>query len=125
MIKRPLDPRFSAAVKAGLKFTTIRDNPWPVGVPIMLYHWSGAPYRSHHVDVAPVTVSGFWTIRITQNEDGQMHYEHGMVNDTPIHKTEGFPNPEAMDDWFRPLVKRGQTVAKTLMRFSLSTAAAL
>ena len=42
-----------------------------------------------------------------------------MKNATPIHETEGFENRKAMDDWFRPLVKPGQTVEKTMMRFSL------
>ena len=36
--------------------TTIRDKPWPIGVPIMLYYWSGKPYRSKQVDIAPVIV---------------------------------------------------------------------
>ena len=85
----------------------------------MLYNWSGAAYRSKHVDVAPVIVSGFWTIRIARLEDGRMRYEYGMKNATPIHETEGFENRKAMDDWFRPLVKPGQTVEKTMMRFSL------
>lgn len=124
MIKRPLDPRFSEAVKEGRKFTTIRENPWPVGKPIMLYNWSGKPYRSKHVDVAPVRVSGFWTIRITRNDDDSMSYECGMENAKPIHETEGFDSAEAMDDWFRPLVKPGATIEKALMRFSLLNAKA-
>lgn len=119
MIKRPLDPRFSEAVKEGRKLTTIRENPWPVGKPIMLYNWSGKPYRSKHVDVSPVKVSGFWTIRITRNDDDSMSYECGMENAKPIHETEGFDSVEAMDAWFRPLVKPGQTIEKSLMRFSL------
>ena len=60
MIKRPLDPKFSDAVREGRKVTTIREKPWPVGKPIMLYNWSGIPYRSKHIDVASVKVSGFW-----------------------------------------------------------------
>ena len=119
MIKRPLDPRFSEAVKEGRKFTTIRKTPWPVGTPIMLYNWSGKPYRSKHIDVAPVKVSGFWTIRITRNDDDSMSYEYGMENAKPIHETEGFESADAMDAWFRPLVKQGQSVEKSLMRFSL------
>lgn len=119
MIKRPLDPKFSEAVKEGRKFTTIREKPWPVGTPIMLYNWSGKPYRSKHVDVAPVKVEGFWTIRITRNADDFMSYEYGMENAKPIHETEGFESAAEMDDWFRPLLKPGQTVEKALMRFSL------
>lgn len=85
----------------------------------MLYNWSGKPYRSKQVDVAPVKVSGFWTIRITRNDDDSMSYEYGMENAKAIHETEGFESADAMDEWFRPLVKPGQTVEKALMRFSL------
>lgn len=120
MIKRPLNPRFREAVLADGKTTTIRDKPWPVGVPIMLYSWSGAPYRSKQIDVAPVIVKGFWTIRITHLEDGGMLYAYGRVNAQPLHETEGFASRAEMDEWFRPLVKPGQTVEKTLMRFSRS-----
>ena len=119
MIKRPLDPRFSDKVREGEKFTTIREKPWPVGKPIMLYNWSGKPYRSKQVDVAPVKVSGVWTIRITRNDDDSMSYEYGMENAKPIHEMEGFETDTEMDEWFRPLLKPGQTVEKALMRFSL------
>lgn len=119
MIKRPLNPQFTDAVLTGRKFTTIRDKPWPVGVPIMLYHWSAAPYRSPQINVAPIIVQDFWTIRITRSEAGVMYYIHGMENATPLHATEGFESPDALDDWFRPLVKPGETLTKTLMRFLL------
>ena len=66
MIKRPLNPRFSDAVREGRKFTTIRADLWPVGVPIMLYNWSGAAYRSKQIDVAAIIVQGFWLIEITR-----------------------------------------------------------
>ena len=121
MIKRPLHPQFSDAVREGRKFTTIRDKDWPVGKPIMIYNWTGAAYRSPQQDVAPVVVSGFWPIAITHQPDGTMDYEYGMENAKPLHETEGFPSREALDDWFRPLVKKGQTVIKHLMRFRLAT----
>jgi hypothetical protein len=117
MLKRPLSPRFREPVLADQKTTTIRDKPWPVGVPIMLYNWRGAAYRSKQVDVAPVIVKGFWTIRITHREDGGMLYAYGRVNETPLHETEGFVSRAEMDEWFRPLVKPGQTLTKTLMLF--------
>jgi hypothetical protein len=120
MIKRPLDPRFSEAVKAGRKFTTIRDKPWPTGKPIMLYNWSGKPYRSPQVDVAPIVVLGFWTIYITHHLDGTMHYEYGMENDKPLWETEGFESQKELDDWFRPLIMRGFKTPKCLMRFQLA-----
>ena len=119
MIKRPLDPRFSAAVRDGRKFTTIREKAWPVGVPIMLYNWSGKPYRSKHVNVAVVKVSGFWRMEIAHLEGGEMRYACGMENAKPLHEREGFESGEAMDDWFRPLVKEGETMEKVLMRFEV------
>ena len=88
----------------------------------MLYNWSGAAYRSPQVNVSPVVVLGFWTIRITHREDGGMLYAYGMVNETPLHESEGFASRAELDEWFRPLVKPGQTIEKTLMRFRLSNA---
>ena len=117
MIKRPLNPQFSNAVREGIKFTTIRDKAWPVGKPIMLYNWSGAAYHSKQVDVAAVVVQGFWPIQITHQPDGSMRYEYGMKNSKPLHETEGFKSRAELDEWFRPLVKRGCTITKTLMRF--------
>jgi len=121
MIRRPLNPRFREHVLDGRKTTTIRDKAWPVGVPIMLYNWSAAAYRSKQIDVAPVIVKGFWTIWITHRDDGGMIYAYGRCHDTPLHSTEGFASRAEMDAWFRPLVKPGQTVQKTLMLFSMST----
>ena len=119
MIKRPLNARFSEAVREGRKITTIREKPWPVGKPIMLYNWSCKPYRSKQVDVAAVIVSGFWTITIAHLTDGAMRYAYGMENDRPLHETEGFESKAEMDEWFRQLVKPGQAITKTLMRFRL------
>jgi len=123
MIKRPLNPRFSAAVREGRKTTTIRDGIWPVGVPIMLYNWSGLPYRSPQVDVAVVIVRGFWAIDIGRWNDDGMLYVCGMEDSTPIYQTEGFASQAEMDDWFRPLLKRRQGVTKHIMLFRLATAA--
>lgn len=119
MLKRPLNPQFSDAVLEGRKFTTIREAPWPIGKSIMLYHWGGKPYRSKQVDVAVVKVLGFWIIRITRNDDDSMSYEYGMENAKSLHETEGFDSADAMDAWFRPLVRPGQTVEKALIRFAL------
>ena len=120
MTKRPLDPRFNDAVLAGSKITTIRENAWPVGVPIMLYNWSGAAYRSKHCDVATVVVKGFWTIWITRQKDGVMAYECGKESGPSLHESEGFASQAEMDEWFRPLVCPGQTLQKCLMRFCLA-----
>ena len=118
MIKRPLHPQFTAAVLAGRKITTIRDQPWPVGKPIMLYNWSGAAYRSKQINVAAIVVQGYWPIEITRHADGAMRYEGGMAF-APLFQTEGFADSAALDEWFRPLVKPGHTIKKYLMRFKL------
>ena len=125
MLKRPLNPRFSQAVLDGQKFTTIRDTQWPVGTPIMLYNWSGAAYRSKQTDVAAIIVQGFWPIDIAHSADGTMRYACGMENAKPLHETEGFTSRDEMDEWFRKIVKPGQTVRKTLMRFRLLCNSAL
>lgn len=119
MIKRPLHPRFSEAVLTGRKFTTIRDKPWPVGEPIMLYNWTGPAYRSKQKDIAPIIVQGWWPIGIGHNPDGTMRYTVGMDCGTPLHQTEGFSSQEEMDAWFRPLVKPNQPIQKYIMRFRL------
>lgn len=119
MIKRPLDPRFADAVRTGRKFTTIRAKPWPVGVPIMLYRWSGKPYRSKQRNVAVVKVSGFWSIRISQSATGEMAYDHGMQNPKPLYETEGFKSQAEMDAWFRQLVEPCSSIDRVLMRFSI------
>jgi hypothetical protein len=119
MIKRPLNPRFTAAVLDGRKFTTIREKPWPVGVPIMLYNWSGKAYRSPQINVAAVKVMGYWPIHIEHQKDGEMLYNVGMENAKPLHEMEGFESREAMDDWFRSVVKPGYVITRYLMRFSL------
>lgn len=122
MLKRPLNSRFRDPVLRDLKTTTIRDKPWPVGVPIMLYNWSGAAYRSKQSDVAAVIVKGFWTIRITHNPDGAMAYECGKESGPALHESEGFNSQAEMDDWFRLKVKPGQTITKTLMLFRRANA---
>ena len=120
MIKRPLNKIFSAAVLEGRKFTTIREKPWPVGVPIMLYNWSGAAYRSKQIDVVPIIVMGFWPIEIAQTEEGIMRYSYGMEKAKPLWQTEGFESASALDAWFRPHVNPGQSVTHQLMEFRLA-----
>ena len=117
MIKRPLNSRFSDAVREGRKITTLRDNPWPVGKQIMLYNWSGAAYRSKQSDVAAVTVlasSPVTISRIGEDVTYVIKYEWPIG---PLWKTEGFESQDDMDSWFRPKIKSGQAVEKTLMLF--------
>jgi len=121
MIKRPLNSQFPEKVEDLVKITTIRDKPWPVGVPIMLYCWSGKPYYSKHENVCPVEVVFTTPIKITHLPSGQMLYDYSTCGDDRlvcIWSTEGFESGEEMDAWFRPLVKPGETVTKHLMRFN-------
>lgn len=117
MIKRPISARFRDAVLAEQKTTTIRDTPWPVGVPIMLYSWAGEPYRSKQDDLAAIEVIGWWAIRIAHRADGVMVYDCGKESGPALHVSEGFASQEDMDAWFRAVVKPGTAVAKTLMLF--------
>lgn len=117
MIKRPLNSRFSDAVREGRKITTIRDNPWPVGKQVMLYNWTGAAYRSKQKDVAAVTVLATSPVTISRVGDAMTYaikYEWPIG---PLWKTEGFDSQEDMDSWFRAKTKPGHAIEKTLMRF--------
>jgi hypothetical protein len=121
MIKRPLNAMFQTAVKDGQKTTTIRAKPWPIGVPIMLYHWTGKAYRSPQQDVAAIVVSKVQPIIIEQFPSGQLvyHYPDILTHGTALWFTEGFNDGHEMDAWFRPLVKLGKPYHAHLMTFAL------
>lgn len=116
MIKRPLHARLSEPVLAERKFTTIRDNPWPIGKPIMLYNWSGKAYRSKQVDVAAVVVLTTEPIIIRNTPEG-MRYSISRIGGKMLWEAEGFDSGEEMDDWFSAKIRPSQTVEKHLMRF--------
>ncbi|MEM9236786.1 MAG: hypothetical protein AAGB14_08410 [Verrucomicrobiota bacterium] len=118
MTKRPLNSRFTDKVLDEIKITTIRDNPWPIGRPIMLYNWSGAPYRSKHVDVAVIVVLDCWPISIERTDSG-MRYEPCRLGGRALWQCEGFDSQEDMDAWFSAKMKAGEAVTKHLMRFEL------
>jgi len=120
MIKRPLNPMFSAAVLEGIKTTTIRDKAWPIGKTIMLYNWSDEAYRSRQVDVAVVIVTKVLPIEIHHRSDGGMFYACDFSGARLLHETEGFGSRAEMDVWFRQAIKPGRTVTKKLMRFRLA-----
>lgn len=88
----------------------------------MLYRWSGAAYRSKHIDVAPIIVMGFWPIQIAQTEEGIMRYACVRKSPLPLWQNEGFESAAELDAWFRSLVKPGQSVTHHLMRFRLANA---
>lgn len=119
MIKRPVNERFKRAVLSGRKYTTIRQKVWPVGAPIMLYHWSGKAYRSEHVDICPVKVLGWWPIEISHLPGGEMSYDVGMEHNGRLFSVEGFESQDEMDEWFRPLVSMGAVQVQMLMRFRI------
>lgn len=119
MIKRPINPRFSAAVREGRKFTTIRLKPWPIWKPIMLYNWSGAAYRSKQIDVAVIEVEEVLEMVITHDEHGGLVFGRDQIDGIPIYKTEGFDDAGQMQEWFSKVVPIGKTVEFSLMRFRL------
>ncbi len=123
MIKRPLAEQFHRKVLDGIKISTIRPNPWPVGVPIQLFRWEGLPYQSKHVNGPAVIARSADPITIASDEVGAISYY--LVGDdlrhaiTDLHVIEGFDSQEDMDTWFRRLVKPGQTIQSYQMLFSL------
>lgn len=122
MIRRPINERFNAKVLAGIKITTIRENPWPVKKPIMLYNWSGAAYRSKQIDVAPVIVTAATSIDISLGDFTDIvEFSEIMGLGRPLWECEGFNGPIDMNDWFLPLIKPRQVITKILMRFRLAT----
>ena len=125
MLKRPLNLQFSQAVLDGIKTTTIRKNPWPIGKPIMLYNWSGIAYRSHQIDVAPIVVIETTEIEITRNVLGMGYWVKSTdVFIEGLWMTEGFKSQKDMDLWFSKLVKCGQSLTRHLMKFRLYNARA-
>jgi hypothetical protein len=115
MIRRPISDMLAPKVLADIKFTTIRDNPWPVGVPIMLYRWSGKPYKSKQIEVCPIEVITTQVVDIFHRPDGTMAYLGSITWE--LWRSEGFESQEQMDAWFRPLVKPGQMMTKNMMHF--------
>lgn len=122
MIKRPLHSRFRQPVMEGIKTTTIRENPWPVGKAIMLYNWSGKAYRSPQIDVAAVIVVKAVPITIEHLPSGQLLFTfEGYQTGAALWATEGFEDGRDLEEWFRPKVKRGAVIQRWLMTFALKT----
>lgn len=100
----------------------------------MLYNWCGVPYRkgSTQVNVACIRVVEVGEIVIGQLDDRSMvygsdlmkgHYENDaeifFVEGKPLYEVEGFPSWLSMDEWFRKVVKVGEAVRQSHMRFQL------
>lgn len=120
MIRRPLNERFADKVLRGVKVTTIRDRPWPLGVPIMLFRWADKPYRSKQIEIAPVWVHKVEPIEISHDPMGA-RFSVAYVLGRPLFGTEGFESHRAMERWFESVVPLGQTSRKHLMQFRLYT----
>lgn len=118
MIRRPLNSRFRDAVLSGRKFCTMRDTPWPIGVPIMLYEWTGAPYRSKQAEVAVVVVEQVETITIRHTAEG-MRYSISRVEGKWLWEAEGFDSGTDIDEWFSKTIQPGGSATKFLHRFKL------
>lgn len=119
MIKRPLHFQFCDAVREERKITTIRQKPWPIGVPIMLYNWAGPAYRSKQIDVAAVEVIETMPIEISRPEFGGIHFSIRRVAGRPLWSCEGFKDQDAMDSWFLAEICAGDKETRHLMRFRL------
>lgn len=107
----------------GRKFTTIREKPWPIGVPIMLFNWTGKPYRSKHNDVCAVIVEETMPIKLSRSKQGNI-FETPMVihlcKGKPLYESEGFDCIDDFHDWFRPLIKPCETIERALIQFRLA-----
>lgn len=123
MRRRPLNERFGQRVLDGIKTTTIRDSAWTVGEVYMLFHWSGRPYHSPQINVAPVVVDAVLAITINRPASGPMQYSIACLDGLPLWHCEGFDSQADMDRWFSATMEPGQMVEKHLMRFRLMTCA--
>ncbi len=117
MTKRPLDTGFRSAVVALIKIATMRKNPWPIGVPIMLYSWAGKPYRSKHDDLIPVIAESATKVKIQRVGDSIAYQVPEQLLPRPLWQCEGFDSQELMDAWFLKLVAPGKSIERYLMIF--------
>lgn len=123
MIRRPLNPRFEQPVLDGIKTTTIREKPWPIGKPIMLFRWQGLPYRSKQADIAPVVVEETRDIIIERWPGGGLGIGlYVPLPDAPqLWETEGFESQEDMTAWFRNAIPENVFAKRmAIMRFRLA-----
>ena len=119
MIRRSINSRFKRKVLDGVKVTTIRDKAWPLGKQVMLFVWTGAPYRSKQENVVSVVVDEVHPVKIFRGYDDVMSYTVNEPLFAPLWELEGFDSQMDMDKWFRPLLKQNEEVEKWLSRFSI------
>lgn len=119
MIRRPLHVQFNDEVLEERKITTIRREPWPLGVPIMLYNWAGVAYRSNQINVATVEVIEERPITIEVPVFSEIYFSISRVAGRPLWACEGFRDRDSMDSWFYREVKLGTSEVRHLMQFRL------
>jgi hypothetical protein len=120
MIQRPIRPQFNDAIDRDGKITTIREKPWPIGIPIQLYNWTGRPYNSPQRKTAIVEVIETRPIIIENVGNGNpLRFDYGpCVLGRLLWQTEGFKSAYALDDWFRKFVPRpDDRIERSLMWF--------
>jgi hypothetical protein len=119
MIKRRINKQFAAALKRGGKTTTIRNEPWPVGVPIMLYAWSSKGDRSRR-DLVKVMVTEVCSIAICRGLNDEITlFVPNDPPDPPLFKGEGYQSHITLCDWFKKRIGRGSSSQMYLIRFRL------
>lgn len=119
MIRRSFNIRFRETILKEIKTTTIRNNPWPIGKPIMAFNWVAVPYKSKQADISPIIVTETASIHI-QNTGDRMIYRPCPLFVTRLWYSEGFLMPSEMDEWFSNLVKPGRTITMHIMRFRIA-----
>lgn len=103
-----------------IKVTTIRDKAWPTNTPIMLYSWTGKPYRSKHLDLTPIIVESIHPIIFHLSTDGTLSYIHATEPCPWLDRLwyhEGFKSEQELIDWFTPILPKENPVTKYLMKF--------
>lgn len=116
MIKRAVNAMFNSAILAGRKTTTIRESFWPAQTQIMLFNWTGRPYRSKQRDVAVVVVADVHFLRIYNDGRSVEFYELPESLHKNLWMSEGFESQGALDWWFLHVAPLGHS-DWFLMRF--------
>ncbi len=123
MIRRPLHHQFAPAVLHGIKDHTIREKPWPLQTPTMLYSWTGKPYNSPQREICAIIVQQIIpvTIHRLSVSDRILVVPDDSTQTEPedLWKREGFPTEDAFQHYFRQLIKPGREIERHLHHFTL------
>lgn len=111
-------------VLADKKTTTIRASAWPIMKPIMLFSWSGKPYRSPQVIVCPIVVTAVERLDVQKSVLGMGYWRPGTDEYREgLWKSEGFYSQNEMDAWFMDSLKKFATYPMWMMTFRKMTCA--